>query len=281
MTEDWGTVEPVFYREAYDLRPWYHDFARLGLQTVFSKPSGLGQQAVDILRRFARATRQQYRGKTVEKGEKISLRSLFSQGPSSHLVNQYEKERVIYSLLTQATDYLQQSPSCLDLFCSDGYYSCLLARVCPSATITGVDLDPLEIERARTASQLLKADNCRFVVADVQEYVRQAEAFDLVLCTGGLYHLKEPRQFLQTLSTACKGLLIIQSVVTLETEDPGYFISPAPGWKHGSRFTHAGLRLWLEGNGWDIIEERRHELPGNQRRCDRGSSCFLCRVSDG
>jgi hypothetical protein len=64
----------------------------------------------------------------------------------------------------------------------------------------------------------------------------------------------------------------------LETEAADYFVSPAPGWKHGSRFTHAGLKQWLTDAGWIVLDEARNELTGNPRLCDRGSSYFLCRV---
>ncbi|MCP5101623.1 MAG: hypothetical protein GY943_39265, partial [Chloroflexi bacterium] len=79
------------------------------------------------------------------------------------------------------------------------------------------------------------------------------------------------------LTKITKGYLVIQSAITLETEDPDYFVSPAPGWKHGSRFTHDGLKKWLQEIGWEIIEEGRNELTGNPRLTDRGSSYFLCR----
>ena len=72
--------------------------------------------------------------------------------------------------------------------------------------------------------------------------------------------------------------LILQTVVTLESEDPDYFITPAPGWKHGSRFTHAAVKKWLTETGFTILDEARNELEGNSRLCNRGSSYFLCVV---
>lgn len=280
VEKDWGATEAVCFKEVYDLRPWYHDFARLGLQTVFHKPSTLGGRITGALRKLTRAAERVVRSGPVEKGEKLSLRHLFSRTPSPHLVNQHHKEQVILPFLKQALTQLGYAPSCLDLFCADGYYSCVLARFRPDAVITGVDLDAMEIERAQTASRLLKAEHCRFVVADVWEFLRRAEPYDLVMCTGGLYHLREPRRFLEMLYPVCAGLLVVQSVVTLETEDPGYFVSPAPGWKHGSRFTHAGLRSWLEEIGWEVVKEQRNELSGNWRLCDRGSSYFLCSAQE-
>jgi tRNA (mo5U34)-methyltransferase len=217
------------------------------------------------------------RGPAVEKGEKLSLRGIFSDAPCSHLVNQRHKEQVLIPFTQQALDNLTKTPHCLELFCSDGYYGCMIAHLQPGAVVTGVDLDPQEIQRAQSVARLLGISDIRFVVADVWEYVRQAGPYDLVLCTGGLYHLREPRRFLEMLHAICGDFLVVQSVVTLETEDPKFFLSPAPGWQHGSRFTHAGLRRWLLEIGWNIVQEERNELTGNPRRCDRGSSYFLCR----
>jgi hypothetical protein len=141
-------------------------------------------------------------------------------------------------------------------------------------------LDAQHIERARAAARALGLQAVRFVAADVWDYIGRDETFDVVLCTGGLYHLEDPRRLLDRVKNVAAHYLIIQSVVTLETEDPDYFVTPAPGWKHGSRFSHARLRGWLEETGWQIVEQARNELTGNPRRQDRGSSYFLCENSD-
>jgi hypothetical protein len=72
---------------------------------------------------------------------------------------------------------------------------------------------------------------------------------------------------------------VVQSVVTLETEDRDYFVQPAKGWRHGCRFTHRWLAARLEEVGWHVLEAARAELPGNHRPHDRGSSFFLCQAA--
>jgi len=261
-----------FNQEVYDLRPWYHDFAALGVQTRF--PERFISRVWQMLAALRRLVEPGY----VEKGEKLSLRQLLNPRLPSHQVNQIAKEAYIIPFISQALDALGGTPRCLDLFCADGYYSCHIARLQPGASITGVDLDANEIARARVISRVLAASDATFHVTDVWEFVSSACAYDLVVCTGGLYHLQEPRRFLEQLLPVVGGYLVVQSAITLETEDAGYFVSPAPGWRHGSRFTHAGLRGWLEALGLDIVNEARSELPGNARLCDRGSSYFLCRA---
>lgn len=263
-----------FYPEVYELRPWYHDFSSLGVQTRF--PERFWDRLWRMLTPLRRLVEPDY----VEKGEKFSLRQLFNPRPPAHQVNQAAKEAHIVPFITQALEALadKEAPTCLDLFCADGYYTCHIARLRPDADITGVDLDPDEAARARLISRVLEAPRATFQVADVWEFVAEAPAYDLVLCTGGLYHLRDPQRFLAQLAPVVGQYLVIQSAITLETEAVDYFVSPAPGWRHGSRFTHARLRTWLEALGWEIVAEARSELPGNARPCDRGSSYFLCRA---
>jgi hypothetical protein len=110
------------------------------------------------------------------------------------------------------------------------------------------------------------------------EVMRTSALFDLVLCAGGLYHISDPGRLLEGVGGVSRGYVLIQSVVTLETEDPHYFVEPAPGWQHGCRFTHAWLREKTMALGWRIVAESRAELPGNPNPRDRGASFFLCEV---
>jgi hypothetical protein len=99
----------------------------------------------------------------------------------------------------------------------------------------------------------------------------------MILCAGGLYHLSDPKKLLKLCYKITKHYLAIQTVVTLETEDKDYFVSPAPGWKHGCRFTDAGLREWLKQIGWKIVKHDRNELRANLQLSDRGSVYYLCK----
>ena len=270
-----------FHQEIYDLRPWYHDFMRLGLQTDFEAPGGPVARVREVLRLVALAGWRILSGNRVERRDNLALRQLIDPRANSHRINQRHKEDVILPLTEEALARLSdqgiKEPACLDLFCADGYYSCLIASLSPQVRVTGIDLDGQHVERARTAARVLGFDRLDFVIADVWEYLRQARTFDLALCTGGLYHLEQPRALLALLRPVVTGFLVVQSVVTLQTEDADFFVSPAPGWKYGSRFTHARLAGWLEETGWEIVRQERNELTGNRRLDDRGGSYFLCR----
>jgi protein-L-isoaspartate O-methyltransferase len=265
------TVVPEVYR----LRPWYHDFSRLGLRTVFDECPA---PPFDWARQVLSEVRHAVKGSNA--AARFSLRRALRPLPSAHRLNQGVKEPVLTQMLNTGLAESSDAPHCLELFCADGYYSCLLARARPSASVTGVDADRRQIARAQAAAGLLGCHGAVFVTGDAFAFLeRDGPLYDVVLCAGGLYHLRDPRRLLELLSRRTAGFLVVQSVVTLESEEPDYFVSPAPGWRHGSRFTHAALRRWLVELGWAILATERNELPGNPRRADRGSSYFLCQAS--
>ena len=74
--------------------------------------------------------------------------------------------------------------------------------------------------------------------------------------------------------------MILQTVITLETESEDYFVSQATGCKHGCKFTKAWLVKRLKDVGWNILEKERNILSGNERLCDNGSSYFLLKKYD-
>ncbi len=242
------------------LRPWYHDFSRLGLRTDFETGlAGRCRRLADVWRGAGK------------------LSTALRPGPPPHRRNQAAKEAVLRPLLESVLAELPATPRCLDLFCADGYYACTLAALAPAARVVAVDREAVQLTRGRAAAAALGLATVQFELADVPAFLAGVEEpFDLVLCAGGLYHLSQPRDLLRDLRGVCRARLLVQSAVTLAAEGTDYFVSPAPGWRHGSRFTDAALGRWLSELGWRILAHRRHELPGNRHASDRGSSVFLC-----
>jgi SAM-dependent methyltransferase len=269
--------------ELYALQPWYHDFRVFGLDTTFlGVPLTLEERmrrAVEVL--GARLTRlwPGRRTSPVRREGARRLREIVRRVPSPHLLNQPVKERHLVRLVERALAALGPRPSCLELFSADGYYSCRIRMLAPEAHITGVELDPDHVRRAETIVRRLAFGNVRFRRADVRTFLEAStETYDLVLCAGGLYHLSDPARLLEAARRVGNRYLVVQSVVTLETEDRDYFVQPAKGWRHGCRFTHGWLAARLEEAGWHILDAARAELPGNHRPHDRGSSFFLCQA---
>ncbi len=252
-----------------ELRPWYHDFSALGLDTG-AVPAGASARIAARLAQLCAGAVPGSLGRRLYR-RASALRS------KAHRANQHQKEAVLVPLLEESLADLGAEPSCLDLFCSDGYYSCVTAKARPDARVLGVDMDDDNIHRARVAGRLLGLNGLRFIREDVRSFVsRSSERFNLVLCAGGLYHLDNPRELLADLERVCSKSLVLQTVVSLDDESADYFESPAPGWSHGCRFSHARLLGWLDELGWQVRTTRRNELPGNRRARDRGSSYVLC-----
>ena len=269
--------------ELYALRPWYHDFSPLGVDTAFlgvpltmeERLQRAREVVVALLTRAWRGSRTT----PVARERARSLREVLHRVPSPHLLNQPVKDRHLMALVTRALEALDPRPACLELFSADGYYSCRIKALSPQARVTGVELDPAQIRRAESIARRLRFGDVIFRRDDVRTFLeRSDEAYDLVMCAGGLYHVSDPARLLRAVRRVARGYLVAQSVVTLETEDSDYFVQPAKGWQHGCRFTHAWLRARLDELGWRILEEARAELPGNRRPHDRGSSFFLCRA---
>ena len=269
--------------ELYALRPWYHDFSSLGFDTAFlGVPLTLGERAHRAYEVVESALERVWRGTRatpIIDERARSVRDVLRRCPSPHLLNQPVKERHLMMLVARALSALGPHPHCLELFSADGYYSCRAKALAPKASIIGVDLDPEQIRRATSISVRLGFGDLTFRRDDVSAFLdRSSDLYDLVLCAGGLYHVSDPARLLEAVQRVSRGYLVVQSVVTLETEDGDYFVRPAKGWRHGCRFTHAWLRARLERIGWHVLDEARAELPGNHRPHDRGSSFFLCRA---
>lgn len=278
---------PEFVRELYDLRPWYHDFSSLGFDTMFLDLPLTFEERIQRAHQVAAFNLRRLWGapltSTVPGGQSEqarSIREILRRTPSSHLINQPIKEGRLMHFIGRALSNLGPSPACLELFCADGFYTCRVKSISPQARITGVELDGDHVRRAETIARRLGLENVDFLNEDVRGFLeRSSERYDVVLCAGGLYHMTDPEQLLRQIGKVARNYIVLQSVVTLETEDPSYFVQPAPGWRHGCRFTHAWLRERLHEIGWRLLDEARAELPGNRRLRDRGSSFFLCRVA--
>jgi protein-L-isoaspartate O-methyltransferase len=280
----WERHVPQADPELFALRPWYHDFSPLGFDTAFlGVPLTLEerlQRARELVGALLTRAGGGARTTPVPREGARSLREVLRRVPSPHLLNQPIKDRHLMALVARALGALGPQPACLELFSADGYYSCRIKALSPHARITGVELDPEQIRRAESIARRIGFGDMSFRRGDVRTFVEQSgEAYDLVMCAGGLYHMSDPVRLLEAVRRIVRGYLVVQSVVTLETEDEEYFVQPAKGWQHGCRFTHAWLRARLEERGWHVLEETRAELPGNRRPSDRGSSFFLCRAS--
>lgn len=221
---------------------WYHDFSPLGLKT------------------------NQFRSAFYRK-------------------NQQAKQDELFDLIDRAIASCPREPGPgikgVELFCADGFYANYAASR-GVRSMLGVDLDADSVEarsgvleQARLVTRLLgNGDYIHYRKADVFDL---DGSWDICICAGGLYHLTDPRRLLTRLRRQVKTALVLQTVVSLENQDPSYFVTPAPGLTWGCRFSSKHLDRMIETSGWEIMERRENQLPGNIRLCDRGSVYLLCR----
>lgn len=195
-------------------------------------------------------------------------------------VNQRCKEPYILGYLLVALakargTRMRYRPSVLELFCADAYYG-LLAKRFGAGRVVAVDKDPAALEAAGIMRDAL-ALPIELRCGDVLSLPIQ-EQYDVVLCTGGLYHLSDPLRFLKKIKHNVKHYLVAQTVVSLHSAAADYFVAPAPGWQHGCRFSAAYFAGMLRRAGFYILGSGFNHLEGNRRRCDRGSAYALCSV---
>jgi hypothetical protein len=161
-----------------------------------------------------------------------------------------------------------------ELFCADAFYS-FIARRFGADRCDAFDNDrDGYLEQARAVGKLLDENGVHLHQVDVFDIPSEFQA-SIVMNAGGLYHVSDPMLALERSYAMCRHYLIVQSVVTLATENADYFETPAPGWNWGCRFSYAFLRREIERRGYRIVDSERNVLTGNSRPEDRGSAYFL------
>jgi SAM-dependent methyltransferase len=179
--------------------------------------------------------------------------------------------------IRQFRDAFPDARSILEPGCLEGALSFQLAKVIGSQ-IVAVDARPENLERARFIKRLLGIDNVEFVRADLEQTpLSSFGQFDAIFCSGLLYHLPRPWEFLDGLRGASPRVLLwTHYAYGAEIRDD------ANGYR-GFRYTEKGIddprsgvsphsffmRLddiveGLKTNGYDrveIVDDRPHHEP--------------------
>ncbi|MGD9719736.1 MAG: trans-aconitate 2-methyltransferase [Pirellulales bacterium] len=106
-----------------------------------------------------------------------------------------------------------------DLGCGPGHTTRLLAEIFASAQVTGFDISPNFIERARQDS----GGRLQFVTADVTETLPDGP-YDVLYCRYVLTHLAEPLAAVGTFGAQLqpRGMLVIEENQWIRTEQPAF-----------------------------------------------------------
>ncbi|PEA46856.1 SAM-dependent methyltransferase [Bacillus thuringiensis] len=103
----------------------------------------------------------------------------------------------------------------LDLACLEGHYAIEFAM--QGATVVGIEGRESNIQKAIFAKDLLRLENLTFYQDDVRNLsVEKYGQFDIVLCSGILYHLdcSDVFPFLEKVHEVCKRFVIIDTHIT-------------------------------------------------------------------
>ncbi len=107
----------------------------------------------------------------------------------------------------------------LDLGCGEGLYAVEFAQ--QGASVLAVEGRTVNLVKAEFAGRALSLSRLEVRQGDVLEVNRERDGvFDVVLCSGILYHLDQPEvfHFLRNLRAMCTGVCIIDTRVSLTSE---------------------------------------------------------------
>ena len=193
-------------------------------------------------------------------------------------LNQLAKEPIIRAYvalaLAKAGALEPQQPSFLEMFCADGYYTMLAAKLGAGKAV-GVDSNQDgHLDLAPAIAAALKVPNTHFLKMDVH-HGADLGTFDVVANIGGLYHVADPEDVLDLSYRMARHFLVVQTVVSLANRNPDYFETPAPGWTWGCRYSYESFHKSIMARNWTILDHHFNRLPGNPRAEDKGSSYYL------
>lgn len=110
-----------------------------------------------------------------------------------------------------------------DLGCLEGGYAVEFARL--GFQVLGLEVRDSNLAACRYVKSKTSLPNLEFVKDDAWNVTRYG-TFDAVFCCGLLYHLDKPKQFLETLSSVTKKLVILQTHFSTDPVQPGSRLPP-------------------------------------------------------
>ncbi|UCB46107.1 MAG: class I SAM-dependent methyltransferase, partial [Spirochaetota bacterium] len=89
-------------------------------------------------------------------------------------------------------DRLRSGMNLLDCGCGPGSITIDLAEIVAPGKVTGIDIEPAQIEIAKSMQSKRNVMNVRFEVGDINKLPFSGESFDAVFVHGVVEYLKDP-----------------------------------------------------------------------------------------
>jgi SAM-dependent methyltransferase len=155
-------------------------------------------------------------------------------------------------------------PECrvLDLGCLDGLYSIELAL--HGARVLGIEARTANYQRAVFVKEAYGLPNLEFVKGDVRHLSKSKHGtFDIVICSGILYHLPAPDifHFLENVYDVANGQVIIETHVALESRDSFVYGCRTYHGRFNEEHKPTDDPAVIEGRILDSIDRNRSDDP--------------------
>lgn len=155
----------------------------------------------------------------------------------------------------------------LDLASFEGGISIELAQ--QGAEVLGIEGRATNIAKAKFSKEVLELSNLEFVQDDVRNLSAQKYGtFDIVICSGILYHLNHPDCFhlIEAISSVCKKLLYLNThFVGQEPLDPVYNLGPLESVEYkGNKYSGRSIFEHFAQDSSELRLSRTHSSLDNE-----------------
>jgi SAM-dependent methyltransferase len=102
-----------------------------------------------------------------------------------------------------------KAPRIMELGSLEGGHTIALARLAGVETVLGIEGRRANLDRALLAKELLAVPNIKFIQANLEQVqLSQFGHFDVIYCSGLLYHLPEPWRLVEQFAAVAPGLFL-------------------------------------------------------------------------
>ncbi len=155
----------------------------------------------------------------------------------------------------------------LDLGCNDGFFSLKCSEL-GANYVTGVDIDPLRIEKALFIKEVKELNNVDFINANVfEDKSCKNKKYDIVLCLGFLHRITDPLNLISAISKMTETVVFEWKYFPYDSLFPHimYFEPIKPGKKYQDhnipyfRFSFSALEEFLRRNDFIYFYRKYHD----------------------